>query len=89
MNWDRVWASLVNWLGFFFIVNIVFWILNQPLLGERWFGVPLPEGRLNLFIFSLLSFFIFGSIIGWLINVYFWATNRESIPNLVFYALMN
>lgn len=89
MNWDRVWASLVNWLGFIFIVNIVFWILDKPLLGEWWFGVPLPQGRLNLFIFALLTFIIFGSVIGWLVNIYFWANNRESIPNLTFYSLMN
>lgn len=88
MDGKRVIASLVNWLGTILIVNIVLWIINKPLLGEMWFGVDLPKGRLNLLVFALLTLLIFGLVIGWIVNVVFWAQGKESIPTILYTKLM-
>ncbi|ATZ16541.1 hypothetical protein JN01_0249 [Entomoplasma freundtii] len=89
MDWNRTWASLLNWIGTIFVVNIILWLWEKPLLGERLFKVPLPKGRLNLFLFGLLTFLIFITVAGWLANIVFWIYNKNSIPTIIFYRLID
>jgi hypothetical protein len=45
--------------------------------GGQWFESKSIGKR---FVFGLLTVIIFGTIIGWLVNIYFWALDKDSIP---------
>ncbi|ATZ18855.1 hypothetical protein ESOMN_v1c04730 [Williamsoniiplasma somnilux] len=77
MKLSRVLASFVN--SILFIVNFVLWILNMKPLGQKIWNTWCPESRKEQFVFGLFSALMYISIILFIINIYFWFKDEESI----------
>jgi len=80
MKLNRFLASFIN--GIFGIINFILLFFNKAPLGNMFFGGEWFEskGMGERFVFGLLTVIIFGTMLGWIVNIYFWATDQDSIP---------
>ncbi|ATG97273.1 hypothetical protein [Mesoplasma lactucae] len=79
----RFLASFINWVCIVPIfINIILWCFNKEPIGQRLFNTEgFQKGsRLERFVFGLLSLIVFATIIGFIVNIFFWAKDEDSIP---------